>query len=186
MKLSERWRRPSLLVALLALAVPLLSCGDDTPAQPIVVVTPEPVRGVLAQTSFAGFESGVWVSIEIIVSQKGEVDGNVDWAFPDTWMFVYWGDVKCSYSELEKRTCPFRISSETKEPKPRTFVTGILEPKTYYLYLYNVPKNNRLVIGSDNTEAVSIVLGLTVHPFTSAPGGGAIQLGRVRTITPRL
>jgi hypothetical protein len=186
MKLSERWRRRTLLVPLLALAVPLLSCGDDTPSQPIVVVTPEPVRGVLAQTSFSGFQSGAWVAIEIIVSQKGVVDTTVDWSFPDTWMFVYWGDVRCSYAELEKRTCPFLISSETKEPKPRTFVTGMLEPKTYYLYLYNVPKNNRLGIGSDNTESVALTIGQTVYPFTNAPGAGAIQVGRIQTITPRL
>ena len=68
-------------------------------------------------------------------------------------------------------TCPFLISSETKEPKPRTLVTSSLEPKSYYLYLYNVPKNNRLVIGSDNTEAVTLTLGLTVYPFTNAPAG---------------
>ena len=42
-----------------------------------MIVTPEPVRGVLAQTSFGGFESGIWVSIEIVVSQKGEVDGKL-------------------------------------------------------------------------------------------------------------
>jgi hypothetical protein len=184
MNLSERWRRRTLLVALLALAVPLLSCGDDTPAKPIVVVTPQPVRGVIAQTSFAGFESGVWVAIEIIVSQKGVVDMTVDWVYPDTWMFVYWGDVKCSYAELQARTCPFLISSETKEPKPRTLVTTSLEPKSYYLYLYNVPKNNRLVIGSDNTEAVTLTLGLTVYPFTNAPG--TVKFGRIQTITPRL
>jgi len=184
--LSERWRRRTLLVALLALALPILSCGDDTPAQPIVVVTPEPVRGVLAQTSFSGFPSGVWVSIEIIVGQKGEVDGNVDWTFPDTWMYVYFGKVKCDYSQLSSGKCPFLVSSETQKPKPRTFRTGLLDAGTYYLVLENVAKDNRLGIGSDNTEAVGIQLGLTVYPFTSAPGGGAVQFGRIQTITPRL
>jgi hypothetical protein len=171
------------IVALLALAVPILSCQDNTPAQPIVVVTPQPVRGVIAQTSFSGFQSGVWVSIEIIVSQRGEVDGSVDWTFSDTWMYVYFGSVKCSYSQLASNACPFLISSETQTPKPRTFKTGLLDPGTYYLVLQNVAKDNRLGIGSDNTEAVGIQLGLTVFPFTSAPGG-AVKLGRIQTISP--
>jgi len=184
MRMSERWRRYTLLVALLAFAVPLLSCGDDTPSQPIVVVTPMPVRGVLAETSFSGWQTAVWVSIEIIVSQKGEVDATVDWTFPDSWIYVYWGKTQCSYSQLASRACPFLVSSEAKDPKPRTFKTGILEPGTYYLVLYNVPKNLRLGIGSDNTEAAGIQLGLTVYPFTNAPGDGTIQVGRIRAITP--
>jgi hypothetical protein len=182
MTLRDRWRRYPLLVALLA--VPLLSCGDDTPSQPIVVVTPSPVRGVLAETSFAGFETDVWVSIEIIVSQKGEVDTTVDWTFPDSWIYVYFGNTKCSLSQLKGRTCPFLVSSETKDPKPRTFKTGILDTGTYYLVLYNVPRDIALHIGSDNTEAVAIQLGLTVYPFTSAPGNGAIQVGRIQMIAP--
>jgi hypothetical protein len=180
----ERWRRYTLLVALLAFAVPLLSCGDDTPSQPIVVVTPVPVRGVLAQTSFSGWETAVWVSIEIIVSQKGEVDATVDWTFPDSWIYVYWGNTQCSFKQLSGQTCPFLIASETQNPKPRTFKTGILAPGTYYLFLYNVPRDLKLGIGSDNTEAAAIQLGLTVYPFTSAPGAGTIQVGRIRKITP--
>jgi hypothetical protein len=184
MKLSERWRRRTLLVALLALTVPLLSCEDDTPAEPIVVVTPEPVRGVIAQTSFSGFPTDVWVSIEILVSQKGTVDGTVDWTFPDTWMYVYFGRVTCNLGQLTGGTCPFLIASETKDPKPRTFTTGQIEAGTYYLYLYNVPRNPRLGIGSDNTEAVAVQLGLTIYPFSSGSGEGAIRLGRIRTVTP--
>lgn len=184
MKLSERWRRRSPLVALLALAMPLLSCQEDTPAQPIVVVTPEPVRGVLAQTSFSGFQSGVWVSIEVVVSQRGEVDSNVDWTFPDTWMYVYFSKVNCDYAQLSSKTCPFIVSSETFRPKPRLFKTGLLDPGKYYLILQNVAKDNRLGVGSDNTEAVGIQLGLTIYPFTSAPGAGPVQVGRIRTIGP--
>jgi hypothetical protein len=184
MKLSERRLRPSLFVALLALALPLLSCGDDTPAQPIVVVTPQPVRGDLADTGFSGFESGVWVSIEVLVSQKGKVDATVDWTFPDTWMYVYFGNVQCDYNTLSSKKCPFLISSETKDPKPRYIQTDLLDPGKYYLVLNNVARNVRTGIGSDNTESVNIKLGLTIYPFTSAPGGEAIRLGRVRTIAP--
>jgi len=181
---SERWRRLTLLVAVLAVVVPLLSCEDDTPAQPIVVVTPEPVRGVLAQTSFSGFQSGVWVSIEILVSQKGEVDTTVDWTFPESWIYVYFGKVNCDYNQLTSGSCPFLVVSETQNPKPRFFKTGLLEPGTYYLMLHNVAKDNRKGIGSDNTEAVALQLGLTVYPFTSAPGEGTVSVGRVRTISP--
>jgi hypothetical protein len=185
MKPSERWRRRILPGALLGLALPLLSCGDDTPAQPVVVVTPVPVRGVIAQTAFSGFPSDVWVSIEVQVSQKGTVDGTVDWTFDDTWMYVYFGKQKCDLSTLTAGACTFLVRSETQTPKPRVFTTGQLDAGTYYLYLYNVPKDNRLGIGSDNTEAVSLQLGLTIYPFTSA-GPGALQLGPVRTLTPRL
>jgi hypothetical protein len=185
MKLSERWRRRTLSGALLALALPLVSCGDDTPAQPIVVVTPEPVRGVIAQTSFSGFPTDLWVSIELKVSQKGTVDGTVDWTFPDTWMYVYFGQQRCDLATLTAEKCAFLLRSETQQPKPRVFTTGQIDAGTYYLYLYNVPKDNRLGIGSDNTEAVSLQLGLTIYPFTSA-GPGVLQLGPVRTLTPGL
>jgi hypothetical protein len=185
MKPSERWRRRILAGALLAVSLPLLSCGDDTPAQPIVVVTPQPVRGVIAQTAFSGFTSGTWVSIEIQVTQKGVVDGTVDWTFDDTWMYVYFGSQKCDLATLTAGTCPFLVRSETQKPKPRAFTTGQLAVGTYYLYLYNVAKDTRLGIGSDNTEAVSLQIGLTIYPFTSA-GPGALQLGPIQTLTPRL
>jgi hypothetical protein len=184
MKPSERRRHRILPGALLALSLPLLSCGDDTPAQPIVVVTPQPVRGVIAQTAFSGFANGTWVAIEIQVSQKGVVDGTIDWTFDDTWMYVYFGSQKCDLPTLTAGTCTFLVRSETQKPKPRPFATGQLAVGTYYLYLYNVPKNNRLGIGSDNTEAVSLQLGLTIYPFTSA-GAGALALGPVQTLTPR-
>lgn len=178
----ERRRLVPLALPLLALALPLLSCESDTPSEPVVVVTPQPVRGVLAKTSFSGFETGLWVAIEILVSQKGAVDITVDWTFPDSWMQVYYGDVPCDSTRLNAGACPFLIASRTKDPKPRVLATGLLEPKTYYLYLYNVPRDPRLGTGSDNTESVSVQLGLTIFPFTS--GGEGIQLGRVQTLRP--
>lgn len=169
----------------MALALPLLSCESDTPSEPVVVVTPEPVRGVLAQTSFSGFQTDLWVSIEILVSQKGVVDMTVDWTYPDTWMQVYFGDVPCDSTRLIAGACPFLVRSETKDPKPRVLATGLLEPKTYYLYLFNVPWDPALQTGSDNNESVAVQLGLTIFPFTS--GGEGVKLGRVQTLrTPRL
>jgi hypothetical protein len=185
MKLSDSWRRRTLPVALVALAVPLLSCEDDTPTDPIVIVTPAPVRGVLAQTAFSGFQTDVWVSIEILVSQRGAIDATVDWTFADTWMYVYFGGQKCDLGQLTGGTCPFIVASEAQSPKPRVLQTAQLEPGTYYLVLYNVPRDRVRGIGSDNTEAVAVQLGLTIFPSIGSGGEGAIKLGRVQVI-PRL
>ncbi len=144
-----------------ALLAPLPGCdrGDDV-TPPIVIVTPEPVRGVIATTSITGFQTDLWFAIPVDVLQRGVVDVSVDWTFDDTWMYVHFGDTECT-TELRDGTCPFLISSETKDPKPRILVTDLLEPATYYLYLYNVPQVPGTDIGSDRTEAVAIRFGLT-------------------------
>jgi len=167
-----------------ALVVALAGCGgDDTVRPPVVVVTPEPVRAILAQTSFQGFQSDIWVSLELILSQRGVLDITVDWSFPNTWMYVYLGNTNCSYAQLSGRTCPFFLSSETKDPKPRVLFTNKLDPGTYYLVLYNVPRDPLTGNGSDNTEAVSLQLGLTVNPGDlRVPGGVAI--GRTQVLNP--
>jgi len=167
-----------------ALVVALAGCGgDDTVRPPVVVVTPEPVRAILAQTSFQGFQSDIWVSLELILSQRGVLDITVDWSFPNTWMYVYLGNTNCSYAQLSGRTCPFFLSSETKDPKPRVLFTKTLDPGTYYLVLYNVPRDPLTGNGSDNTEAVSLQLGLTVNPGDlRVPGGVAI--GRTQVLNP--
>jgi hypothetical protein len=159
--------------AVAALAVALAGCeSDSTTRPPVVIVTPEPVRAILAQTSFQNFQSDIWVSIELLLSQKGVMDITVDWTFPTTWMYVYVGKTSCTYAQLDGRTCPFFLASETKDPKPRVLFTESLEPGTYYLVLYNVPTNRQTGIGSDNTEAVSLQIGLTVQPGDlRVPGG---------------
>ncbi len=164
--------------------VALLACGGDSPAPPLTVITPAPpVRGVIASGSFSGFESDVWISIELMLSQKGVLDVTVDWTFPDTWMYVYLGQTNCSYSQLAGHACPFLVSSETQTPKPRTLYTGTLEPGTYYLVLYNVPRDPRTGKGSDNTEAVSFQLGLTVSA-TGQRAPDAVRLGRPIVVSP--
>jgi hypothetical protein len=159
-----------------ALVVALAGCGgDDTARPPVVVVTPEPVRAILAQTSFSGFASEVWVSIELIVTQRGVLDITVDWTFPDTWMYVYLGNTNCTYAQLSGGSCPFLISSETKNPKPRVLVTGTLEAGRYYLVLYNVGRQGNTGVGSQNIESVALQIGLTVFPGNlRVPGGVAI------------
>jgi hypothetical protein len=168
--------------ALLSLA----GCGGDSPAPPLVVITPEPVRGVIASSSFSGFQSDVWISIELILTQKGVLDITVDWTYPDTWMSIYFGRTSCNYPQLASRTCPFILSSETQTPKPRVLYTDSLDTGTYYLVLYNVPRNPRTGTGSDNTESVSLQLGLTVSP-SGQRSTDAVQLGRTVVLpAPRL
>jgi len=118
-------------------------------------------REVILAFPFENFESGFWGSIPVYVPKAGRVDITVDWTNPYSWKCVYFGDQVCTYRELVKHTCPLTINSETKDPKPRVLVTDRLDPGHYYVYLYNVPRDNRLGTGSDNTEALSIQVGLT-------------------------
>lgn len=166
-----------------ALLSALPGCGSDSPRPPMVVITPEPVRGVIARTSVSGFQTDVWISIELLLSQRGVLDITVDWTFPETWMYVYFGRTNCDYKELASRNCPFILSSETKDPKPRVLYTEEVDPGTYYLVLYNVPRDPRTGIGSDNTEAVSIQLGLTVKA-SGERSTDAIHLGRPIVVSP--
>ena len=91
---------------------------------------------------------------------------------PTTWMYVYFGRTNCDYAQLAGQTCPFLLSSETKDPKPRVLYTETLEPGT----LLPRPLQRRRAtrgtgIGSDNTEAVSLQLGLTVSASGAALDG---------------
>jgi hypothetical protein len=74
---------------------------------------------------------------------------------------------------------PALLSSETKDPKPRVLLTKTLDPGTYYLVLYNVPRDPLTGNGSDNTEAVSLQLGLTVNPGDLRVPGG-VSIGRTQ------
>jgi hypothetical protein len=180
MRQRQRVVRVAVSVGLLAA---IAACGGDSPRPPVVVITPEPVRGVIAQTGFSGFQADTWVSIEVPLSQRGILDVTVDWTFPDSWIYVYLGNTKCDYAQLVGRTCPFILSSETQTPKPRVLVTQTLEPASYYLFLYNLPRDSSTGIGSDNTESVGITLGLTV----GASGQrltDAIRLGRPAVVSP--
>ena len=158
-------------------------CGGDSQLPPVVVITPEPVRGVIAQASLSGFQPDVWISIDLLLSQRGKLDITVDWTVPDTWMYVYLGRTKCDYAQLSGGTCPFILSSETKDPKPRVLFSETLEPATYYLVLYNVPRNPRTGVGSDNTESISIQLGLTVSA-NGQRSTEAVRLGRPVVVPP--
>ena len=170
-----------------ALVMALAGCGgDDSVRPPVVVVTPEPVRAILVpSTSFSGFASEVWVSIELIVSQPGVLDITVDWTFPDTWMYVYLGNTNCTSAQLSGGSCPILISSATKNPKPRVLVTGKLEAGTYYLVLYNVGRQGNTGIGSQNIESVALQIGLTVYPGGAQVPGG-VTIGRTQTLNPQL
>lgn len=170
-------------VVLAGAALLPVACEDDSsPRPPIVVVTPQPVRGIIAQTSFQNFQTDVWVALEVQTSQQGILDVTIDWAHPSSWIFAYFGRTKCDYAQLAGRTCPFLISSETQTPKPRVLVTGTLDAGLYYVVLYNVPKDPRSGIGSDNNESVSVQLGLTVAA-SGERDQHTIRLGRP-TVVP--
>ncbi len=181
----SRLAAAALLATISLLLAPLPGCDreDDAPP-PIVVVTPEPVRGVIAATNFSGFQTGIWVGIEVLVSTRGKLDITVDWTSDETWMFVDFGERQCGFVELSAGTCPFLISSETKLPKPRVLFTEILDPATYYLYLYNVPRIPGTEIGSDVSESVSLQLGLTVGFEPLEEGEEPVRLGRPRVLSP--
>jgi hypothetical protein len=183
MRMSMRLQRAAGLVVAIAAVSSLPGCGGDSPRPPVVVITPEPVRGIIAQTSLSGVQTDVWLSIDLLLSQKGKIDITVDWTSPDTWMYVYFGRTNCDYAQLSGRTCPFILSSETKDPKPRVLYTEALEPATYYLVLYNVPRDPKKGIGSDNTESISIQLGLTLEA-SGERSTEVIHLGRPRIVSP--
>ena len=173
----RRCARSYVLVVVVATAALLPACQNDPLTPQLIPGQLPPQRSVIATVSFGGFEPDVWVSIPIPLSQVGELDITVDWTSDDTWMYVHWGNVECGFDELTKGNCPFLIRSETKDPKPRILYIDITTPATYYLYLHNVPRQPRLGIGSDNTEAVSIQLGLTVGASATA-SENAVRLGR--------
>ncbi len=169
------------------LLVSLLPAGcqnaDNPSRPPVVVITPEPVHGIIAHANFSDFHSDLWVAVQVQISTAGVADITVDWTFPDSWLYVYFGDTNCDYQQLTKHTCPFLISSETQLPKPRVLVTNLLKPGTYYVMLYNVPKDTRRGIGSDNTEAVQVRIGLTIPPSSSRPEVAPLSLGPAKVVS---
>lgn len=165
-----------------ALVLSFAGCQSDAVTPPIVVVTPAPVHGVIVPPQSFTAEPDVWISIELILTQKGALDITVDWTYPDSWIYVYFGVMSCDYAQLSSHSCPFLMSSETQAPKPRILYTETLDPGTYYLVLYNVPYDRATGIGGYATESVSLQIGLTVSQ-ASAGSGQPIQLGR-RIILP--
>ncbi len=181
--MARRLCRKAWLGGVAGLLLPIAGCESDTTRSPVVVVTPQPPPRVVTSAAISDFHSGDWVPVPIPLSQRGTLDITVDWTFQDTWMYVYFGNTECGYKQLSTHSCPFLISSETKTPKPRRLVTDTLEAGTYYLVLYNVPRDPRTGIGSDGTESVVINLGFTLA--TSGAGGGApVRLGRPVVLAP--
>ena len=170
-------------LAMAGLVFSFAGCQSDTVTPPIVVVTPPPVRGVIVQPQSFLANPDDWISIELILSQKGVLDITVDWTYPESWIYVYMGVTNCDYNQLSGRTCPFVISSETQSPKPRVLFTETLDPGTYYLVFYNVPFDRTTGIGGFGSESISLQIGLTVSA-SDAGSGQPIQLGRRIVVSP--
>jgi hypothetical protein len=185
--MPRHFRLTGLTVLGVVLLCALAGCnrGDDV-TPPIVVQTPQPQRGVIITASFEDFRTGRWfqIPVDIQAYEPGMLDITVDWTEDESWIFVYFGDRQCNYDELVADACPFFISSETKDPKPRVLYTDLLDPATYYLYLYNVPRVPGTEIGSDVREAVSIQLGLTVGFQLDATEGEPLRLGQPLVLSP--
>ena len=163
------------VVAGSVLGQPACNKSSTTPT-PVATPTPGAVRGVLGTISFDRFETDVYVGVPLPLSQGGILDVTVDWTYPDSWIFVYVARGTCTYEQLAGKTCPYIVSSETQFPKPRVVVTPPIAAATYTLVIYNVPRNSKtrpLGMGSDNIEAVSFQIGLTVGgaatPQAAAP-----------------
>ncbi len=153
-----------LVAAALALLLPFAACSRDfEPPFPVVQVTPlTSAHALYASGSKQDFHSGEYMMYPIELTVAGVFDITVDWTFPSSWIYVYFGETRCGYDELAQGTCPFLISSATTTPKPRTLVTEKLAAGQYYLVLYNVPWDVRTRTGTDNTETVVFQIGLTV------------------------
>jgi hypothetical protein len=165
----ERFGRNVLLLAVLAPFVVASGCRrNNTAPTPTPTPVPSPVRGVIATFGFDQFTSGLYVAIPLPLSQGGVLDTTVDWTFPTSWIYVYIAQGTCTFEQLSTNTCPFLVRSESQLPKPRFVRTTNLAPGTYSLILYNVPRDRRAGIGSDNTESVSFQIGLTVGPGAQA------------------
>jgi len=175
--------RLATLAVLAGLLLPLPGCDEQT-APPLTIQTPQPVRGVIVTTSFEGFQTDVWIAIPIVVGDRGKLDITIDWTFADTWMYVYFGDTACDYAQLSSKNCPFIIESETKDPRPRVLYTDFVNPGTYYVVMYNVPRDPRTGSGSDNTEAVSVQVGLTVGFLEAQDARTPVTLGQPIVVSP--
>jgi hypothetical protein len=180
MFMHRNFRLSVLFLLATALLAPLPACdrGDEV-TPPIIIQTPEPVRGVIVEAAFSDFHTDTWFQIPIDIQsyEPGVLDITVDWTEDESWIFVYFGDRACSFDELDNQTCPFLIVSETKEPKPRILYTDLLQPATYYVFLYNVPRVPGTEIGSDVKESVSLQLGLTVGFQLSSKDDPPVQVG---------
>jgi hypothetical protein len=152
------------VVLLAAVIAGLPSCKESNTAAtptPSATPTPAPVRIVWSTFSFDQFRPGIPVQAVLPIPQTAILDVTVDWTFPDSWITIHLANRACDATEFYAGTCPFLASDDTRSPKPKTLTTGVLQPATYYLYLYNVPKD-RVTDGTHNVEAAAVVLGLTV------------------------
>ncbi len=165
MSITERVGTGLLVAAVVALLLPFAACStSDTPPYPVIEVTPvaqvASARAIIATASRQNFMSGDFVIYPVPLASPGVLDILVDWTFPNSWIYVYFGQTKCTYEELEKRTCPFLIASETQLPKPRVLYSretqrGPVLPRAPQLALGRPDEDRQRRHGNDHLPARS-------------------------------
>lgn len=156
-----RFVRGCVLVVVAGGAMFLPACKEET-TPTAVSPPPQTARAVVAVTSFTGYPPDVYLGIPIPLAQAGILDFTVDWTFTNTFMEVAFGTQNCTFPDLTANRCPFVVATKGTTPKPRVIVTQPVAVGTYYLYLYSKPYKKLDGTGSDNIEAVSLQIGLTV------------------------
>lgn len=164
----KRFVRGFVLVGI-AVGVLVLPACDEDAVPAAVPLPPAPVRGVIATTSFTDFSVGVWLGIPIPLSQAGKLDFTVDWTFTNSDMTVAFGSQPCTFQQLDANACTFTILTQGTTPKPRVIFTQNVPVGNYFLYIYNEPFKSSDKTGTENVEAVSLQIGLTVGAASDAP-----------------
>jgi hypothetical protein len=162
-----RFARSSTLTSGTAALLVLMACSNDAPIPAAPSTPATSVRAVIASTSFTDFPPDIYLAIPIPLTQGGVLDFTVNWTHPETYMIVSFGDRACTFTELNTHTCPFLITTQGSD-KPRVIVTQNVAVGTYVLVLYSQPYSKKTGIGTDQLEAVSLQIGLTVFSGPTA------------------
>jgi hypothetical protein len=175
-------------LAVVAVSLGLVSCGDGgtTPPTPVPTPTPAPVRTVVAQGSFAieapDEELSYYRSRLIKTTATGTLETTVNWTYPTNavWMYLTEGD--CTDDQFDNLDCPggptcecrFIVLSETETPKPRVLTVSNASAGTRTLIVWNL---------GPQEESCSFQAVLTTSVAGSSPTGpqgAAVETGRGR------
>ena len=114
-----------------------VSCGDDNPTRTTTTsAPPQPVTTLISQgsTSLRSF----FVTIPHRNDARGDVEFIVDWTFEESFLWIYVTDGFCTADQFRQDACPFRVRSETRQPKPRRLRVANREAGQMSLIVWNV------------------------------------------------